>query len=429
MKAKKDEINKALDYMETIKVVKEENKFANDLDDRRKEIEAGILHHAQGIQKQDREKFMLDNGIVDFDGNDELMKNVTVPGTDHTHVKVVAEPQVLKKLENSDFKFSKQTKDNLRKLYNKMDEYGLIEGKMVGEEGTKVYGYSKLNIAGENLEKAVQDKNYADIVKYSNEYKKETAHLNEILGMIEDTMPVKDRDNLAYPGNVDIARSGQFDVDFRNKIGASSQLSGLHSTFNYLKVHNISLDEYLENPRKAIVKGMDQLHEKELDLDTSTKGKSPAQSILQLSKTILGRNVAGVVMTYPRLIEAAQSFENDKKTREANYYVSRDFNDTDYAKFDSQNTMLMDLHAKDKELFKNILITDGKMSPSQLVTTSAYDLKTMQIKEVNILQKLKLTLKISKTKWIKQCLITLLNTKMLVHQVCHMDFHVKHLQI
>jgi len=377
---KKDQINKALDYLGTLRSVEKENNYANALDDKRTTIESGILHQTQDIQKKEREKFYADNNMFDMN-DEELLSYKSVPGRDHTHVTTINEPQLLKKLEDSDFKFSKETKETLRNIYKKMDEFGYIEGKMVGEEGTKVYGYSKLSDINDKLEEAINAKNYDDIVKYANEHKQETEHLKEILGMIDKGMPVKDRDNLAYPGNVDVARNGAFDLEFRKNIGGSSQLSGLFSTFNYLKANNISLEEYLENPRKCIEVGMKKLEKEELDLDSSTEGKTTGQTIFQLGKTIVGHGVRDILITYPRLIEATARFEKDKKTREANYYVEKDFIDTTYKKFDSLNTVLVDMHSKDKELFKNILITDGTMKPSQLLTTATYNTKTMQIVE------------------------------------------------
>jgi len=378
---KSDELKHAIEYAGSLR--KADEKFNEEIDYIKTNVATEFTKRNQDIVKEKRQDIynlnLDENAIndeeVEFDG--EVLETKEIPGIEGKTIDVLKSDNMLESMENSKVIYSDETKQSLSEIFKKMDEYGYYNDGTTKENET-LLGLSKLDDARVNLDKALKEKNYTNIVKYANEHEKETKQINEIFGMMDKKLPIYN--DVDYPLNSDVANNDNFEVNMRNNIPKTSQFNGLYSVLSFLKKNDISVDDYLENPRKALeVETNKTLND--LDIDASTKDKSLGQAIFKLSTTSVGNKTEEKLKSYSYLMESAVRFEKDRTKREENYIAEKDYLDTTLKRIEGQSKIHDNLISQDTELFKNMLITGGKMEPSQLTTTATYDPKTMKFKE------------------------------------------------
>ena len=175
-------------------------------------------------------------------------------------------PEVLgnQELENkvlkSEYTITKEYKDTLISVYNKMDELGLLDENFVGEQDVKIYGFSHFRKAQIKMHNAIRNNDFKNIVKYKEEYVKEYNNLSEIYAFIKETIKP---DFLHFPGNMTNYRQSFIPKEFANDLPVNASLNGFYYLFSSLKASNVTIDKFLLNPVIGCANIVDDLYKKD----------------------------------------------------------------------------------------------------------------------------------------------------------------------
>ncbi|MBP5331818.1 MAG: hypothetical protein J6Y89_08215, partial [Lachnospiraceae bacterium] len=144
---------------------------------------------------------------------------------------------------------SKDVADNVAKIVQKMEEYGMITGNQNMEQSKKYYGYIKLAEARKNLKTAVEKGDMAEIETATAAYEVEHRHVEEIQEMIRRSFP----DDLFAPGNVDTIRNEEIPPEFSTDMVTDMKFNGIFQVAEYSKRCGVSVQDFLANPGKSIM--------------------------------------------------------------------------------------------------------------------------------------------------------------------------------
>ena len=237
----------------------------------------GALMKDEEARGKDRaEEEGLDLGAVEARYN-EKTSNIDA-------VVVEGKEEAYQKLENEDFKFAPETKEAIKHLYTKMQEYGYLGKGIVLEEGTKKYGLSKLYDAIDAYKDAIESGDATRIAETSKAMLTEQAHADELIGYVREHFPVDPKsDNFARSGNVDVVRNSTFPPKYR----LDEAVAGLNSLFimsNFVEANGLTIDEFLDHPMKVAKDYF--LEKKNQGLNNALKGKTGGDALFEASRDI-----------------------------------------------------------------------------------------------------------------------------------------------
>ena len=272
--AMKADIDAANDFLRKPKAIEDPNKFYHELSASNSGYDAALAKDEEARGKDQAEKEGLDLSAVKERVNEKTL--------DIDVVVVEGKEEAYQKLENEDFKFAPETKEAIKHLYTKMQEYGYLGKGIVLEEGTKKYGLSKLSDAIEAYKDAIESGDATRIAEASKAMMTEQAHADELIGYVREHFPVDPKsDNFARSGNVDVVRN----ITFPPKYRLDEAVAGLNSLFimsNFVEANGLTIDEFLDHPMKVAKDYF--LEKKNQGLNNALKGKTGGDALFEASR-------------------------------------------------------------------------------------------------------------------------------------------------
>ena len=183
----------------------------------------------------------------------DLYKNVNIAGTS---VKIVKEEKNndFESFKNHPLDLSEKTKTGIELILKKMDEMHLNQytGVEKGEQGSKVYGFCKLEAKQKALENALnaEKKNPDEIIKAGKEFEETWKEMEELYTIAKQHFS---QNKIVFQPNLDSVRTQSIPVTFTSDLATTAQINGLYLTYMTLKQNNISVEEYLKNPAAAVL--------------------------------------------------------------------------------------------------------------------------------------------------------------------------------
>lgn len=178
--------------------------------------------------------------------------------------------------------FSEDQIRGFENLYKLMDRSNFIPPSML-EQGIKNYCFEPLYVTKDNLLNAIKNRNYDDVVKYTNEYKLEEPVLDEMLAQVKE---INSEGRLI--SNLSVSRNVAMPFKYRKDFVNASNLNGISFVFRCLKDNNISVRDFLENPIEQYLK----ISQNFIDV------QPPVNDIKNLSKGQLLLNSLGAYNLY-----------------------------------------------------------------------------------------------------------------------------------
>ena len=312
---RKNQIKNTLDQAsDFLRAAKDESGMENFFVLKNQYLESAVLHDGRNAGNLKIQQEGIDTDVLEY---------VTNPTT-HSTVFSVREDkrEAHERTENEKFRFSPNTKQALKTIFAKMEEYDYDKDGLIGEQGVKQYGLSRLATKIDNYKKAMAGDDPIEKVRAAEEMMEEKAKVTEIMNLVRSNFPVTN-DNLAFPGNVDVIRTKTFPPDIRLDEPTVSQFNGIYGTLNFIKSMNITVDEYLEDPGRYIKK----LYYKDNSpcIHNTIKGKSGAEALFEVSTHT--QHVKGVGYG-SRMLEDLNFFDIDPEVRAHNHGLEQYYNKT-----------------------------------------------------------------------------------------------------
>ena len=274
--AMKKDIDAANDFLRQPSKIEDPNMFYHELSASNSGYDAALMKDEEARGKDQAEKEGLDLGAVKESVNKKTL--------DIDVVVVEGKEEAYQKLKNEDFKFAPETKEAIKHLYTKMQEYGYLGKGIVLEEGTKKYGLTKLSDAIEAYKDAIKSGDATRIAEASKAMMTEQAHADELIGYVREHFPVDPKsDNFARSGNVDVVRNNTFPPKYR----LDEAVAGLNSLFimsNFVEANGLTIDEFLDHPMKVAKDYF--LEKKNQGLNNALKGKTGGAALFEASRDI-----------------------------------------------------------------------------------------------------------------------------------------------
>lgn len=165
-------------------------------------------------------------------------------------VKDVNKEEIDNYAKKEDFKFSADTKKYLKealKYMDQMTDYStgtkLFDiNKYKQEEGVKIYGFKSLDGVKSQLGKAIDEKNYDEIIQLGKNYKYSESEMDEL-------MKITSKLNYGMiPGNISLGRNNFIPPKYSADIMGTSKVNGLWHTLGLIKKTGMSIDKFVDNP-------------------------------------------------------------------------------------------------------------------------------------------------------------------------------------
>lgn len=288
---------KALEYKEKLDKLNDlltttSNSFTTALfsrnDKREAAMDKDLTARVEKRLAEDKKIPLVKDGATSFAVT--LVHKVEVPeyitGTgDIDKMKVIdeAHQEEYQELRNKDLKLSDKTKENIKAIYQKLEEFGYTNRGIIGEEGSKIYSARAYTDKLDAIKQDLEAGNNAEALGKIDGVFEEKAHIDELLKMVHERFQV-DGDTAIFPGNVDVSRTGGLPIEWREDKAAISVLNGLYSTINFVKAANIDVDKFLDNPIKCINEYLDKDIYSKINLNQSLKGKSGIDALFDIAK-------------------------------------------------------------------------------------------------------------------------------------------------
>lgn len=279
-------------------------------------------------------------------------------------------------LKQKDIILSSNTKENIKAIFQKLDEFGLSRDGFIGEQDDKIYSTLNYKRRMGEFNKAYNEGKNMDALRKADEILQAKANIDELLKLVHEKFPnIDDESNPLFPGNIDVARNKTLPLEWR-KDPAMSVLNGLYSTINFIRLHDLDVDKFLDNPAKT----MSELFEKEMmpryDLDNVLKGKRPMDALFAMAKDErLGQFITN---GYGRIVETLAKIETDKRYLGNNLATASIFSCTSNNIGDTEKSEVFFTIRSNLNRF--FFINDDPLQDASITQMPLYDPKTCQLK-------------------------------------------------
>ena len=284
--------------------------------------------------------------------------------------------QKYQELKQKDIILSSNTKENIKAIFQKLDEFGLSRDGFVGEQGDKIYSTLNYKRRMGEFDKAYNEGRNMDALRKADEILQAKANIDELLKLVHEKFPnIDDKINPLFPGNVDVSRTKTLPLEWR-KDPAMSVLNGLYATINFIRLHDLDVDKFLDNPAKTI----NEFFEKELmpkyDLDNVLKGKRPMDALFAMAKDDrMGQFVIG---GYGRIIESLAKIETDDRYLGNNLATASIFSGTSNNIGDTEKSEVFFTIRSNLNRF--FFINNDPLQDASITQMPLYDPKKCQLK-------------------------------------------------
>ena len=231
---------------------------------------------------------------------------------------------LLNEFNNEKISLSDKTKEGMKLILKKMEQMKLHTYSLntSGEDGNKIYGFSKLMKKREALMDALdaKDKNPDIIIKTSREYEESVKEMEELYKIAREYFSPE---QYFFQPNLDSVRNANIPVTFTRDFTATAQINGLFLAHKSIAQNGMSIEEYVENPTKATLdKGLKYYEDKsfanftkDLDFDDCVDLLFRRNKFSYTSRDYTrGGTIAGIL----RSLQAPNYLESDKKLQDNN---------------------------------------------------------------------------------------------------------------
>ncbi len=380
-------LNQAKDFMSDYS--KEYASAIGNMRTNREEYEPGMNYERSHVAFEILKKEGIDVKLGGLKGTTIIFngfKNQTVDykttqESDYEVEQVLAKyDEQYKKLRERKIQMRTETKDAIKTIFAKFDQYGFDQGEFNPEEGGKIYGLHLYAKARGELEAKLASNDPLEKIKAveaSEKLIEEYNHAKEIIDIAKDAFNL-DKGGF-YSGNMDVERNGAFPPEFRSDIAGVSALNGLYVMYRSLKEQNVDMDAFLDDPSAYLNAETKKILE-ENHVDNTIKGKSGAAAIADICTSYaLTAEVQRFRMG--RAMETLAKLETDPEMARNNMASEYAYSVT------GQNELLFikardDIVQEGNHSFDNFLIVKEPQQDASLACFPTYDFDTMRVSPV-----------------------------------------------
>ena len=278
------------------------------------------------------------------------------------------------KLKSMDIKLSDQTKQNIKDIFAKLDEYGYSPDGILQEEGFKAYALGAYEKTMVDYQKAIKSQNVPDSIKYAKELDQHNKQLHELVNVVNEKFPPKEGE--VYPGNLDVLRNSNMPEDLRKDVKGVSKLNALYSAYGFIKTAGISVDEFLDHPVESIRNYYKEEAYENNAPKTLIEGKSGGDAAYNL--TVSNPSVNSTFLGYgmPRIVEGLATFETDPEALANNQATASSFNTTVVMPYNELLSSRNQIDQANKEIIDRFLIVKEVQNDNRLTAASYVDPET-----------------------------------------------------
>ncbi|MCR5113316.1 MAG: hypothetical protein K6A63_05200 [Acholeplasmatales bacterium] len=307
-------------------------------------------------------------------------------------------------LENKPMILTDKEKEGFKLALEQIRELGL--NTKIGEEGTKVYAFSKLQaqavvlnnilkqidetnkkieaqekLIKENkddakahdmeveLEKLKAEKQVAtnNLFLAKADYNKEEAKIDGVLNTLDKYFGNVQNMNT----NVDVSRNGAIPPKYRKNIIGTSQLNGLYYLYCFLENNNITVDDFINNPAKAYRGAIDNVFNSDDYLVTGNEESLDKQLDKVVYRDMTSKdfftksNFAGsIVRSLDFVSSVTENFKENSAVSKKLGHLAAELSD--------KVISVTPFGDNSKTTYENIIVTGGKNFPN-LIADKYYD--------------------------------------------------------
>ncbi|MBR1746740.1 MAG: hypothetical protein IJ735_00840 [Clostridia bacterium] len=280
------------------------------------------------------------------------------------------------KLQDRKIQMRQETKDAVKAIFAKFDEYGFDQGEFNPEEDGKIYGLQRYAKARGEFEATCFSSDPVEKIKSVEAAEKMITEYNrvqEIIGIAKDAFNL-DKGGF-YSGNMDVERNGAFPPEWRKDISGVSMLNGLYVMYRTLKQQDVNLDEFLDDPRAYMNKETRKVVD-ETDVNNTLKGKSGAAAITDIITPYQDRGTKEFYRI-GRAVETMSKLETDPEMARNN--MASEYAYSVSGQFQLQAILYRDeLPRLGNGFLDNYLIVKEPQQDASLLGFPTYDFNTMK---------------------------------------------------
>ncbi len=264
--------------------------------------------------EEERSKAQAEKEGLDLDAVEETIDPATL---NIIVVQKEGKEKEYQQWQNTDYKFAPETREAIKHVYSKMQEYGYLGKGIVLEQGAKEYGLSKLARSIEAYTDAIKSGDAQKIAETSKAMMTEQAHVDELIEYVRENFPVDPKsENFARAGNVDVVRNKTFPPKYRLD-EAVPAFNSIYILGNFLEANGWNIDEFLDSPMEH---AKDYFFETtNQGLNKSLKGKTGGAALFEASRDI--KMVVALGFGAGRPFETLAYVDKDPAIRAHNHAV------------------------------------------------------------------------------------------------------------
>ena len=334
----------------------------NDINSRRGNLEGALGRDAT----KEGEQTLIQMGI-----NPEIIEPIFDEGV-HTTYKVVApgREQDMQRMRDMDMQFSDNTKNAIKQIFNKFEEYHLEPEGLQGEQGVKAYAFGKLNNNVVTYMEALQNQNVQESVRLIKEIDEQKTQFRDMLNIVHQNFPDGELD--VHPGNVDVLRNPAMPLEFRTDIKGVSQLNGLFGIYSYIRANDLDVDEFLDHPLQTIKEDLEENFYKDSKTTELIKDKTGAEAVYALETDPIANAKYGNLST-PRVVESLYCLEKDPILKKHNLACGYSFSNATYSMYNDLSSSRTKEIEQNKDVVDRFLIVQEPQVDGKLLKGTAYN--------------------------------------------------------
>ena len=284
----------------------------------------------------------------------------------------------VERMHEFDMRYSDRTKNAIKEVFAKFEEYGYAPTGSAEDLDTKNYAFSALNNTFEAYKQALDAQNVKESVRLAQEWNKHNAQMRDILDVVHNNFSMDESD--IYQSNVGGMSNNNLPADMRQDVRSVSIINGLYNVYNYIKENDLDVDEFLESPLRAVEKhyteGFDKVNSFELLKDQI----SPASTIYDLQHKVYGEGRFGDDKEM-NVIETLCGLEKDADLKLHNQVATFTFHTTVVGPYQQMYERRNEELRAHKSILDRFLIVKEPVEDGRLLNISNYDSKTFTIHE------------------------------------------------
>ena len=284
----------------------------------------------------------------------------------------------VERMREFDMRYSDQTKNAIKEVFAKFEEYGYAPTGSAEDLDTKNYAFSALNNTFEAYKQALDAHDEKESVRLAQEWNKHNTQMRDILDVVHNNFSMDESD--IYQSNVGGMSNNNLPADMRQDVRSVSIINGLYNVYNYIKENDLDVDEFLASPLKAVEKHYTEGFEKVNSFELLKDQTSPASAIYDLQHKVYGAGRYGDDNEM-NVIETLCGLEKDADLKLHNQVATFTFHTTVVGPYQQMYEHHGEELRAHKSILDRFLIVKEPVEDGRLLNITNYDSKTFTIHE------------------------------------------------